>query len=101
MTLTLDAPYVDSDISFEALRAELTGSLHTPDEPEYDALVSPWNLAVPMRPAAVVAVRTAEDVVAAVRFAGDHGFTAGVQATGHGAERSLAGHLLVVTRDLD
>ena len=54
-----------------------------------------------MRPAAVVAVRTAEDVVATVRFAGAHGFTAGVQATGHGAERSLAGHLLVVTRGLD
>jgi hypothetical protein len=102
VTLTLDAPIVvDSDASFDALRAELTGSVHTPDEPEYDALVSPWNLAVPMRPAAVVAVATAEDVAATVRFAGAHGFTAGVQATGHGAERSLAGHLLVVTRGLD
>ena len=106
MTLTLDAPSVDTPVrdlrtSFDALRAELTGSLHTPDEPEYDALVSPWNLAVPMRPAAVVAVRTAEDVVAAVRYAGAHGMTAGVQATGHGAERSLAGHLLVLTRGLD
>jgi FAD binding domain len=102
VTITLDAPVVvDSDASFDALRAELTGSLHTPGEPEYDALVSPWNLAVPMRPAAVVAVRTAGDVAATVRFAGAHGFTAGVQATGHGAERSLAGHLLVVTRGLD
>jgi FAD/FMN-containing dehydrogenase len=54
-----------------------------------------------MRPAAVVAVRTAADVAATVRFAGAHGYTAGVQATGHGAERSLAGHLLVVTRGLD
>jgi hypothetical protein len=98
VTAILDA---DTDVSFDALRAELTGSLHTPDEPEYEALVSPWNLAVPMRPAAVVAVRTAEDVAAAVRFAGDHGFTAGVQATGHGAERSLAGHLLVLTKGLD
>jgi FAD binding domain len=101
VTLTLDAPFVDSEISFDALRAELTGSLHTADEPEYDALVSPWNLAVPMRPTAVVAVRTAEDVAAAVRYAGDHGMTAGVQATGHGAERSLAGHLLVLTKGLD
>ena len=101
MTLTLDAPLVDSDISFDALRAELTGSLHTPDEPEYDGLVSPWNLAVPMRPAAVVAVATADDVAATVRFAAAHGFTAGVQATGHGAEPSLAGHLLVITRGLD
>ncbi|TQN43872.1 FAD/FMN-containing dehydrogenase [Blastococcus colisei] len=102
MTAILDAPVaVDTRTAIDALRAELTGSLHTPDEPEYDQLVSPWNLAVPMRPAAVVAVRTAEDVVAAVRFAGAHGYTAGVQATGHGAERSLAGHLLVLTRGLD
>ena len=102
MTLTLDATVaVDSPSAFDALRAELTGSLHTPGEPEYDALVSPWNLAVPMWPAAVVAVRTAADVAATVRFAGASGYTAGVQATGHGAERSLAGHLLVVTRGLD
>ena len=54
-----------------------------------------------MRPAAVVAVRTAEDVAAAVRFAGEHGLTVGVQATGHGADSSLAGHLLVATKGLD
>ncbi|MGY1836214.1 FAD-binding oxidoreductase [Blastococcus sp. SYSU DS0510] len=101
MTAILDAPAVDTEISFDTLRSLLTGSVHTPEEPEYDALVSPWNLAVPMRPAAVVAVRTADDVAAAVRFAGAHGMTAGVQATGHGAERSLAGHLLVLTRGLD
>ncbi|MGY1985068.1 FAD-binding oxidoreductase [Blastococcus sp. SYSU DS0669] len=101
MTAILDAPVVDTEISFDTLRSLLTGSVHTPEEPEYDALVSPWNLAVPMRPAAVVAVRTADDVAAAVRFAGAHGMTAGVQATGHGAERSLAGHLLVLTRGLD
>lgn len=102
MTLTLDAPVVlDPDVSFDLLRTRLTGALHTPDEPGYDALVTPWNLAVPMRPAAVVAARTAEDVVASVRFAGDHGLTAGVQATGHGAESSLSGHLLIATKGLD
>jgi hypothetical protein len=64
-------------------------------------LVTPWNLAVPMQPAAVVAPRTAQDVAAAVRFAGKHGLTAGVQATGHGAVASLAGHILVSTKALD
>ena len=39
-----------------------------------------------------------QDVAQAVRFAGAHGLTAGVQATGHGAVPSLAGHLLVSTR---
>jgi FAD/FMN-containing dehydrogenase len=49
----------------------------------------------------VVQARCAEDVVAAVRFAGAHGLTVGVQATGHGAVSSLAGHVLVSTRELD
>ena len=102
MTLTIDA-VVESPgrIFFDSLRRRLTGSLLTHDEPGYDELVSPWNLAVPMRPAAVVAARTAQDVVETVRFAGSHGLTAGVQATGHGAERSLAGHVLVLTKGLD
>jgi FAD/FMN-containing dehydrogenase len=86
---------------FEELRPQLTGSIHTPDDPEYAALSTPWLLAVPMRPAAVVAVRTAEDVAATVRFARRHGCTVGVQATGHGARSSLAGHILVVTSGLD
>ena len=89
------------EISFDALRARLTGSVHTPDDPQYDQLVTPWNLAVPMQPAAVVGVRTADDVAATVRFAREHGLTAGVQATGHGAESSYAGHLLIATRGLD
>jgi FAD/FMN-containing dehydrogenase len=54
-----------------------------------------------MRPAAVVGPRTAHDVAATIRFVADHGLTAGVQATGHGAEASLAGHLLVSTKALD
>ena len=86
---------------FEELRGSLTGSVHTPDDPEYAVLSSPWKLADPMLPAAVVAVRTAEDVAATVRFAREHGCSVGVQATGHGAESSLAGHLLVVTKGLD
>ena len=86
---------------FEELRRRLTGTLHTPDDPEYAVRASAWNLAVEMAPAAVVAVATAEDVATTIRFAGEHGLTVGVQATGHGAESSLAGHLLVVTSGLD
>jgi hypothetical protein len=85
----------------DKLRARLHGGVYEPRDPEYDALVTPWNLAVPMRPASVVQARTAHDVVQAVRFAGAHGLTTGVQATGHGAVSSLAGHLLISTRGLD
>ena len=85
----------------DQLRSRLSGGVYEPTDHEYESLVTPWNLAVPMRPAAVVQARTAADVVQAVRFAGAHGLTAGVQATGHGAVPSLAGHLLVATRGLD
>ncbi|WP_148573862.1 FAD-binding oxidoreductase [Nocardioides caldifontis] len=93
-TTSTTAPY-------DELRAVLTGTVHTPDDPAYATLSSPWLLTEPMRPAAVVAVRTAEDVAETVRFARRHGCTVGVQATGHGAVSSLAGHLLVVTAGLD
>jgi FAD/FMN-containing dehydrogenase len=102
MSFALDRTTVQQmSASFEELRRQLTGSLHTPDDPQYAALSTPWLLSVPMRPVAVVAVRTPEDVAATIRFARTHGHTVGVQATGHGAESSLAGHLLIVTAGLD
>ena len=102
MTTTIGPAHATpQEIPYRELDEQLTGSVHTPDDPRYAELSSPWNLAVPMRPAAVIAVRTAEDVAATVRFARRHGCTVGVQATGHGAESSLAGHLLVVTAGLD
>jgi FAD/FMN-containing dehydrogenase len=101
MTIALDRVTQRQPDSLEELRSRLTGEVHTPDDEQYAALSTPWLLAVPMRPAAVVAVRTAEDVVATVRFAREHGYTVGVQATGHGADSSYAGHLLVVTKGLD
>lgn len=101
MTIALDRATMRQHASLEELRSRLTGEVHTPDDEQYAALSTPWLLAVPMQPAAVVAVRTAEDVVATVRFAREYGYTVGVQATGHGATSSYAGHLLVVTRGLD
>ena len=101
MTIALDRATIRQHTSLEELRSRLTGEVHTPDDEQYAALSTPWLLTVPMRPAAVVAVRTAEDVVATVRFAREHGYTVGVQATGHGADSSYAGHLLVVTKGLD
>jgi hypothetical protein len=87
--------------SFTPLRATLVGALLEPHDEGYDALVTPWKLTVPMRPSAVVAARTGGDVAATVRFAGEHGLTVGVQATGHGAVASVAGSVLVSTKDLD
>jgi FAD/FMN-containing dehydrogenase len=88
-------------VDVDSLQRHVHGAVHAPHEPAYAALVTPWNLAVPMQPVAVVAARTGDDVVATVRFAADHGLTVGVQATGHGAVSRHAGQLLVSTHDLD
>jgi FAD/FMN-containing dehydrogenase len=66
------------------LRGHLTGTLALPGEPGYE-LATPWNLAVPSTPLAVVAAADAHDVAATVRFAAEHGLRVAVQRTGHGA----------------
>ena len=86
---------------FDELRARVSGTVAERHEPSYDELVTPWNLAVAMRPAAVVAPLSAADVATTVAFARAHDMTVGVQATGHGAVSSLAGHVLLATRHLD
>ena len=93
-------PLPDSDV-YDELRARVDGPLARPGDPLFATLVSPWNLAVDIRPDAVLAARTANDVVEAVRFAGRNGLTVTPQATGHGPIASLVGHLLVTTGGLD
>jgi FAD binding domain-containing protein len=83
------------------LDASTAGTVAVQGSQEYDALVSPWNLAVPVRPAAVLAARTAQDVVEAVRFAARHGLLVTPQATGHGPIADLVGAILVNTQGLD
>ncbi|MDA0185725.1 FAD-binding oxidoreductase [Solirubrobacter phytolaccae] len=83
------------------LRSLLTGTLALPGEPGYE-LATPWNVAVPMTPAAVVAAHDANDVAATVRFANDHGLRVLPQRTGHGAvHMDLDDTLLVHTANLD
>ncbi len=77
------------------------GTLAVRGDADYEALVSPWNLAIDVSPAAVLAATTAQDVVEAVRFARRHSLQVTPQATGHGPIPSLVGHLLVTTRGLD
>lgn len=101
MTHTLSRPVDVRTADLDELRAVVTGTVAEPGEPAYAELVTPWNVAIEMRPTAVVAVRSAFDVAETVAFARRNGMTVGVQATGHGAVSSIAGHLLIVTRDLD
>ncbi|CAA9289883.1 MAG: hypothetical protein AVDCRST_MAG61-78 [uncultured Friedmanniella sp.] len=84
------------------LAAALKGALCLPGDPAYDGVVMPWNVAVPVRPAAVVVAADALDVSTAVRYAAEHGLRVAVQCTGHGAAAGVDdGVLLVSTAGLD
>ena len=72
-----------------------------PGDPDSDAARTPWNVAVPQNPLAVVEVADAEDVRRAVRWAIDHQRQITAQPVGHGAGDSLDGVLLLRTRALN
>ena len=95
------ADTVHAHVPFADLDASTTGTVAVQGSERYDALVTPWNLAISVRPAAVVAAQTARDVVEAVRFAGRHGLLVTPQATGHGPIAELVGAILVNTQGLD
>ena len=92
--MNLQTPTLDAAV--ESLRAEVTGSVSLPGETGYE-LAIPWNAAVPVAPGAVVAVESAQDIAATVRFAAKLGLRVGVQRTGHGAVPLGSDVLLVHT----
>ena len=74
---------------------------HGPGSPEYDALVSGFNLDNAVSPAVVVSPADAEDVATTVRLAGELGLGVGVRLTGHGLSPALDGQVMVHTGRLD
>ncbi|GAA0282618.1 FAD-binding oxidoreductase [Cryptosporangium japonicum] len=92
-----------TDVSVAAPLEDLTvaGRVLRPGAPGYAELATPWNVAVRSEPIAVVEALTADDVVAAVRFARRSGLEVSVQATGHGAVATRRPSLLVHTGRLN
>lgn len=74
----------DDTTTVDALRARVAGTVALPGDPDYQR-ITPWNVAVPVNPRAVVFATSATDVAETVRFAAQAGVTVAVQATGHGA----------------
>ncbi|MET8847785.1 FAD-binding oxidoreductase [Amycolatopsis sp. NPDC004625] len=74
--------------------------MHTlrPGQDGYADEVAGFQTAVPSSPAVVVAAESAEDVVAAVRYAAEHGLAVAVQATGHGLTAGTDGVLISTRR---
>jgi hypothetical protein len=86
----------------DALRRRVTGVVHVPGEPGYDAARTPWNVAADQRPAAVVVPQHAEDVAAVLRVAAEAGLRVAPQGTGHAAASlpALDGAILLLTTAL-
>lgn len=95
------SPPTPTGVSFAELRATVAGRVSTTEDPAYAEAVSPWNLAIPVQPRAVVEVESARDVAETVRFARRHGLTVTPQATGHGPVRALIGDIVLSTHRLD
>ena len=70
--------------TIERLRAA-GAELHVPGDVGYDALRMPWNCSIDLRPAAVAAPSTVEEVGAVVRAAVAAGLRVVPMTTGHGA----------------
>ena len=71
----------------------------TSADPGWDDARQAWSLAVDQHPVAVAQPRSADDVVAAIRYAREQGLRVAAQGTGHSAAPlgDLAGTLLVKT----
>lgn len=79
----------------DRLTQQVTGAVHEGSTPAPAAEAAGFNTAIVHRPEVVVAARTAADVAAAVRYAGDVGLPVAVQASGHGALALSDGTVLV------
>jgi FAD/FMN-containing dehydrogenase len=84
------------------LRTSLTGRLVLPDDPDWDAARSPWQVLVDQQPAAVVIAADQRDVIATVKVARTLGLHVAPQSTGHAAGTigTLADTILLKTSGL-
>jgi FAD/FMN-containing dehydrogenase len=82
------------------LAALLPGRVLLPGSPGWDRARLGWALGVDQHPAAVVTVQDCEDVVTAVRWSAQHGFSVSAQPVGHGATTALSGTVLLRTAAL-
>lgn len=90
-------PSLDVSEALAELAAMLPGEVLTPADPGWDQARTAWILSVDQQPTAIVTVADEEDVVAVVRWAGQHGLAVSAQSVGHGATAALDGTVLLRT----
>jgi len=86
--------------ALDDLRRRVVGPVHAPGDSTWDAARMAWVVNIDQHPMAVLEVHDADDVVAAVRWAVDHGCQVTAQPTGHGGITALDQTLLLRTRAL-
>lgn len=86
---------------FHDLRSRMRGTIVLPGDDDYDAVRSPWNLAVQQRPAAVAFPADVDDVRGILAAAAASGLGVTVQPNGHGASDDLDGVVLIRPRSFD
>jgi hypothetical protein len=96
MTFTI----CNTDEALRDLAARLPGQVSLPGDESWDEAHLAWARSVDQQPVAVVDVREACDVVAAVRCAIDAGLSVAAQPVGHGATTAITGTILLRTRGL-
>jgi UDP-N-acetylenolpyruvoylglucosamine reductase len=77
---------LDTETAVAALRTTFEGAIVHPDDEGWDLATQAYNLAFVQSPAFVAIPAHAQDVVAIVNFAREHGFQLAPQRTGHNAE---------------
>jgi FAD/FMN-containing dehydrogenase len=70
---------------YDELAAGLQASMIMPSDPSYDEARAVYNAMIDRHPAAIVRCSDVSDVVACVRFAGQHGIDLAVRGGGHNA----------------
>ncbi|WP_062986328.1 FAD-binding oxidoreductase [Nocardia anaemiae] len=88
-------------MTFEDLRAELSGRVLVPGDEGFEAAARPWSSAVTQPVAAVVRASDADDVAAVVAHARRAGVPVVAQPTGHGATGGIEDAILLRTGGLD
>ena len=81
------SPALSSDAA-QAFGENVSGAVLLPGAAAYDEARAVWNGMIDRSPAVIVQPKTNEDVIAAVKFAGDHNLPVSIRGGGH----NVAGH---------
>ncbi len=87
--------------ALDVLSGRLGDRLVLPGDPRWDAVRSPWNLAIDQHPAAVAMPADLEELQSVLAAARADGLQLAVQPSGHGASGTLDGAVLVRTAAFD